>query len=210
MSVPILLLRDFVATFEASRLAPWAALAPWELTAQSETVVRKLLTTLASTEFSVSSEVAVHRTATVESGAILKGPLILGPHCFVAAGAYLRGGNWVADRCTFGPGAELKSSFVFQGTKLAHFNFVGDSVLGAGVNLEAGSIICNYRNERASKEILVRVGAQLHHTGSQKFGAIVGDHCRIGANAVLAPGAALQPQTIVLRASLRDEEVLVP
>jgi len=44
----------------------------------------------------------------------------------------------VAERCILGPGAELKSSFVFAGTKLAHFNFVGDSVLGEDVNLEAG------------------------------------------------------------------------
>jgi bifunctional N-acetylglucosamine-1-phosphate-uridyltransferase/glucosamine-1-phosphate-acetyltransferase GlmU-like protein len=210
MSGPVVFVRDFVAAFDASPLAPWAASAPWELTSQSEAVVRHLLKTLDLSEFSVSSEVAVHCTTTVEPEAVLKGPLIIGPLCFVASGAYLRGGNWVAERCTFGPGAEMKSSFVFPGTKLAHFNFVGDSILGTDVNLEAGSIICNYRNERESKEILVRLGAELGQTGSQKFGALVGDHCRIGANAVLAPGAILQPGTIVRRASLRDDEVLVP
>jgi bifunctional N-acetylglucosamine-1-phosphate-uridyltransferase/glucosamine-1-phosphate-acetyltransferase GlmU-like protein len=30
---------------------------------------------------------------------------------------------------------ELKSSFVFAGTELAHFNYVGDSLIGSGVNL---------------------------------------------------------------------------
>ena len=114
--------------------------------------------TLPTDEFDISDELAVHRSAVVELGAVLKGPLILGAGCFVAAGAYVRGGNWVAERCILGPGAELKSSFVFGGTKLAHFNFVGDSVLGEDVNLEAGSIICNYRNERASNDVLVRLG----------------------------------------------------
>ena len=74
---------------------------------------------------------------------------------------------------------------MFAGTKLAHFNFVGDSVLGENVNLEAGSIICNYRNERAAKEVLVRVEASLHRTGCEKFGALVGDGSRIGANGVV-------------------------
>ena len=51
------------------------------------------------------------------------------------------------ENCIIGPGCELKSSFLFTGSKLAHFNFVGDSVVGARVNLEAGSIIANFQNE---------------------------------------------------------------
>ncbi len=207
MSEPVLLLNDFIESFAMSPLARWSASAPWELTRESEAIVRSLLGALPAAEFIISNAVAVHRTAIVEPGAVLKGPLIVGPHCFVAAGAYLRGGNWIAERCTFGPGAELKSSFVFAGTKLAHFNFVGDSILGADVNLEAGSIVCNYRNEREDKEIRVRLGHELHRTGCQKFGALIGDHGRIGANAVLAPGAILRSGTIVRRASVWDDEV---
>lgn len=198
---------QFIAAFQASPLQHWARALPWELTSQSEAVVRQLLLGIAGAEYTISNEVAVHVTSVVEAGAVLKGPLILGPHCLVASGAYLRGGNWVAERCTFGPGAELKSSFVFPGTKLAHFNFVGDSILGADVNLEAGSIICNYRNERADKEIRVRLGEELHRTGCNKFGALVGDGCRVGANAVLAPGAILPAGSVVPRASLCDDEI---
>lgn len=200
------LLSDFIESITASPIAAWAKIAPWELSGQSEAIVRQLLGSLDLAEFVVANEIAVHRTATVESGAVLKGPLILGLECFVASGAYLRGGNWVAERCIFGPGAELKSSFVFAGSKLAHFNFVGDSILGADVNFEAGSIVCNYRNERADKEILVRDGSQLYRTGVRKFGAVVGDHARVGANAVVAPGALLKRGDVVRRAMLRDDE----
>ena len=206
MSVPIVRLDDFVGSLSASALAPWASSAPWELTGHSEAVVRRLLSDVPRSEFTISNEIALHISAAVESGAVLKGPLILGPRSFAASGAYLRGGNWVAEGCILGPGAELKSSFLFAGTKLAHFNFVGDSILGTGVNLEAGSIICNCRNERANQEIRVRIGGTLHPTGCQKFGAVVGDHCRIGANAVLAPGVLLMPDSVVPRASLRDDE----
>jgi UDP-N-acetylglucosamine diphosphorylase / glucose-1-phosphate thymidylyltransferase / UDP-N-acetylgalactosamine diphosphorylase / glucosamine-1-phosphate N-acetyltransferase / galactosamine-1-phosphate N-acetyltransferase len=208
--MPTAPISEFIAAIGASPLAPWAASAPWELTSQSEAVVRQLLGTLSSLEFSVSNEVAIHSTAMVEPGAVLKGPLIIGPQCFVATGAYLRGGSWIAERCIFGPGTELKSSFVFAGSKLAHFNFVGDSILGTDVNLEAGSIICNFRNERANNEILVRCGTELHRTGCLKFGALVGDHCRIGANAVIAPGAHLKPGCVVRRASVHDDESPAP
>jgi NDP-sugar pyrophosphorylase family protein len=207
MADAVLRLRDFIASLENSALARWGSYAPWELTRQSEAIVRTLLGDLLASEYSIANEIAVHATATVETGAVLKGPLIIGPSCLVATGAYLRGGNWIAERCTFGPGSELKSSFVFAGSKLAHFNFVGDSVLGADVNLEAGSIVCNYRNERADKQIQVRLGAGLHRTGCEKFGAMVGDHARIGANSVLAPGTLLRPGGVVLRGSVRDDEL---
>jgi NDP-sugar pyrophosphorylase family protein len=202
------LLQAHVAALAASPLAPWAALAPWALPPQAPAIVRRLLAALPAGDYAIDGDVAVHRSATIEPGAVLKGPLVVGPSCFIAAGAYLRGGNWLDARCSIGPGAELKSSFVFAGTALAHFNFVGDSVLGAGVNLEAGSIVCNHRNERAAKEILVRgADGALRPTGCEKFGALVGDGARIGANAVIAPGALLAPGRVVARASLLDQEI---
>lgn len=202
-------LAAYIAGFADSPLAPWAASLPWELPPHAPEIVRRLLAGLPAGDYVIEGEVAVHRSARVEAGAVLKGPLILGAGCFVAAGAYLRGGNWVDARCTVGPGVELKSSFVFEGTALAHFNFVGDSVLGAGVNMEAGSIICNHRNERADKQILVRSGegGSLQGTGCEKFGALVGDGARIGANAVIAPGALLVPGRVVDRMTLVDEEL---
>jgi len=203
-------LEHYIAGFVTSPLASWAQLEPWQLTDDAEAVVRRLLESLDAAEFAVDGEIAVHRRAIVEPGAVLKGPLILGSEVFVAAGAYLRGGCWVAERCTFGPGVELKSSFVFAGTKLAHLNFVGDSILGSDVNLEAGSIVCNYRNERSDKEIRVRVGTALHGTGCDKFGAVIGDGCRIGANAVVAPGAVLAPRSIVGRGAVQDDELQAP
>src|SRR5687767_9364703 len=95
------LLSEYVAAYSLSPLARYAALTPWQLTSQSESVVRGLLATVDPAEFLVADEVAVHCRAKVESGAILKGPLILGAECFVAAGAYLRGGCWVSPSCTF-------------------------------------------------------------------------------------------------------------
>jgi len=179
---------------------------PWELTAYSDAIVRNVLTHLSPNDFEITGDVAIHRSAVVEAGAILKGPLVLGAGCFVASGAYLRGGNWLERDCSLGPGVELKSSFLFAGAKLAHFNFVGDSIIGEQVNMEAGSIVCNYRNERQDGEVRVRWHGALQGLGQQKFGALIGDHGRVGANAVIAPGALLRPDQVVQRASLIDQE----
>ncbi len=199
---------DYIHGVTLSKLARWADLTPWELVSNAPERVRELLKQLPDDDYQVLDDIAVHRTAQVEEGAILKAPLIIGAGCFIAAGAYLRGGCWLDEHCIIGPGAELKSSFVFGGSKLAHFNFVGDSVLGAGVNLEAGSIVANYRNERTDKTVNVRVDDVLVPTGCDKFGALLGDGSRLGANAVVAPGGLLRPGTVIRRLALYDCEVI--
>jgi NDP-sugar pyrophosphorylase family protein len=104
-----------------------------------------------------------------------------------------------------GPGCEVKSSLVLSGTTLAHFNFVGDSIIGRDVNLEAGAVLANHWNERRDKAITVAIAGRRLVTGAVKFGAVIGDRCRIGANAVLAPGTLLPPDTVVARLQLVDQ-----
>jgi NDP-sugar pyrophosphorylase family protein len=197
---------SYIETFSLSPLSIFSALEPWALTTNASQYVHELIASLPKDEYLIDGDLALHNSAIIEDAAILKGPLIVGPRCFISAGAYVRGGNWLQGDCILGPGVELKSSFIFSGTKLAHFNFVGDSIVGCNVNLEAGSIIANYRNERENKEILVIDGDSHIKTGVQKFGALVGDNCRIGANAVIAPGAVMLPRTILGRLELLDQD----
>ncbi|MGE7413394.1 LpxA family transferase [Methylobacterium tarhaniae] len=200
------LLVRHIPAFPDSALADLAAEPPWALTAAAGDVVRRLLARLGA-DFTVADAVAVHRSARIEPGAVLKGPLIVGPRCFVGHGATLRGGAWLEEACTIGPGAELKASFLFAGTALAHFNFVGESVLGRGVNLEAGAVIANHRNEWPGATVAFRHDGATIETGCPKFGALVGDRARLGANAVVAPGAILSPGTVVPRLGLVDQGV---
>jgi NDP-sugar pyrophosphorylase family protein len=167
-------------------------------------MVARFLKTL-DADYEIEGDIAVHRSTKVEPGAVIKGPLIVGPNCLIAMGSLIRGGCWLESDCIVGPGAELKTTIMFQGAKLAHFNFVGDSVLGRDVNLEAGSIIANYRNELADPRLRISYNSKTLEADTLKFGALVGDGCRIGANAVVAPGAILAPGTVVSRLGLIDQ-----
>lgn len=194
---------DYIQAWEGSPFTLTDDL-PWYVTHNAEYLVREAMAGLSS-DYCIDDGVAVHRLAIIETGAVLKGPAIIGPKCFIASGAYLRGGVYLAEGCTLGPGSEIKSSFVFAGSAIAHFNFVGDSLVGAGVNVEAGAIIANYRNELADKSIRILADGYLIETGVDKFGALIGDGCRIGANAVVAPGALLLPESRVGRLQLIDQ-----
>ncbi len=178
---------------------------PWTICADAAALVRAAISELPASYRVLRDGIAVHETATIEDGAILKPPCIIGAGCFVAAYAYLRDGVWLGEGVVIGPSVEIKSSFIGPNSSAAHFNFVGNSILGAGVNLEAGAILANYRNEAADKEIVCVIDGVAVRTGCEKFGALVGDGCRIGANAVLAPGTILSRGTIVPRLKLIDQ-----
>ena len=102
-------------------------------------------------------------------------------------------------------GVEVKSSIIFDNSSVAHFNFIGDSIIGSNVNFEAGSITANHFNERKDKEIFVKINEEIINTKIEKFGALVGDFSKIGANAVLTPGTILMKNTVVKRLELIEQ-----
>jgi len=204
MPEPILSLPAYItdAFVRCPSLADYAT--PWDMSAHAVEAVRAALRTLGA-EFAMVGEVAVHRGAVVEAGAVIRGPAIVSEGCVVAAHAYLRDGVFLDRGVRVGPSCEVKASFVFRGSALAHLNYVGNSLIGARVNLEAGAVLANHFNEREDKRISVVVGGRLVSTGAEKFGAVVGDDSRIGANAVTTPGSLLPPRSIVRRLELVDQ-----
>lgn len=194
---------DFVDDWPLSLFGA-ESLLPWEATKRAESLIRNQLEYL-DENYEIVGTVAVHITATVEDGAVIKGPVIIGPKAFVAANAYLRDGVFLANDCIVGPSCEMKTTFMFSGAKVAHLSFVGDSIIGSRANIEAGAIIANYRNELEDKLIRIQSNGHIIETGVNKFGALVGDDARVGANAVIAPGALLKKKAIVSRGSLLDQ-----
>lgn len=193
------LVKDFYKVFPDLK-----ELSPWSIVKNMSEIIQNIIPNL-NHEFQVRDGIAIHRTAVIESNVTLKPPVIIGQSCFIGANAYLRGGVYLGESTSVGPGCEIKSSIIFGNSALAHFNFIGDSILGSRVNFEAGSITANHYNERENKIIYVLLDNKIISTGFTKFGSIVGDSTKIGANAVLSPGTILQPGSIVKRLELIEQ-----
>lgn len=177
---------------------------PWNVVSSIVNIIQQKIKILKS-EYRITNDVAIHKNATIEENVTLKGPIIISAGCFIGAHAYLRGGVFLGEKSVIGPGCEVKSSLIMSGSALAHFNFVGNSLIGSYVNMEAGSIIANHYNERLDKTISVMLNKKKIQITSTKFGALVGDHSKIGANAVLSPGTILNPESIVKRLELVEQ-----
>jgi UDP-N-acetylglucosamine diphosphorylase / glucose-1-phosphate thymidylyltransferase / UDP-N-acetylgalactosamine diphosphorylase / glucosamine-1-phosphate N-acetyltransferase / galactosamine-1-phosphate N-acetyltransferase len=180
---------------------------PWQIIAQLPVILEHLAGVLSGSSFRNSDGILVHNTATIEAGAVVKAPAIISEGCFIASTAYVRGGVFFDKRVIIGPGCEVKATIIMANSALAHFNFVGDSIIGADVNIEGGAVVANHYNERKDKEISIYVRGQDIRSGTEKFGAVIGDHCRVGANAVLSPGTVLEPNEVVGRLALVDQGV---
>lgn len=195
---------DYCADFDPSVFGTGDDTMPWVIIEHLEDIIAELLTSL-DDEYVTADNVAIHPTARVDDSAQIHGPAIIGPDCFVGPHALIRGGVLLGRGASVGPGCEVKRSIVGKGSALAHFNFVGDSILGVNVNLEAGAILANHYNEREDKTIYARIDGEKVDTGVRKFGALVGDNSKVGANAVTSPGTLLKGNTVVGRLELVEQ-----
>lgn len=181
---------------------------PWDLLAAHEALMGPTMEFLlegAKTGVAgpghVEDGVHVRGRLFVEAGAIVRSGTYVEGDVYVSAGArvgpntYLRGPVAIGAKAHIGAATELKATVVLPGGNAPHLNYVGDSLLGEGCNLGAGTVVANLRHDDAP----VRV----HHkgkrvdTGRRKFGAIVGDGAKTGVNASLNPGTILGPGVLV-------------
>ncbi len=142
----------------------------------------------------LGSEIFIAEGCQIEPGAVIIGPAIIGPDVQIRAGAYIRQNVILSEGSLVGAHSEVKGAILFPGAKAPHQAYVGDSILGRDVNLGAGTILSNVKN--VGREVTMRIGGTLVHTGLRKFGAILGDGAKTGCNTVLNPGVLLGPGSI--------------
>lgn len=140
--------------------------------------------------------VHIDGSATIEPGVHIIGPAYIGPNAIIRHGAYIREYSWICANALVGHSSETKHSILLPGAKAPHFNYVGDSVLGPGVNLGAGVKLSNLRNDGG--EVHVRIEGERIASGLRKFGAIIGEGSQLGCNAVTNPGVVLGPRCMVM------------
>ena len=94
--------QEFVDRVLSSALSWWCDQPPWSIVTNAQQIVQEMHAA-SGAEFDRQGTIAVDRSATIEAGAVIKGPAIIGAQCFIAAGSYLRGGVWLDERCVIGP-----------------------------------------------------------------------------------------------------------
>ena len=99
-------------------------------------------------------------TASMLEGAVMEDRTDIGPFSHLRPGAYLESGVHIGNY------VEVKESRFKAGAVMGHFGYAGDAIIGAGVNVGAGTVTCNY-------------------DGNEKHRTVVGDGAFIGCDTML-------------------------
>lgn len=134
--------------------------------------------------------------AIVEAGAYICGPAFIAPNAIIRHGAYIRGSVYVSEYAVVGHTTECKGCILLPHAKAAHFNYVGDSILGYDCNLGAGTKCANLKISHSNVKIFLE--KEKLDTGLKKLGAILGNRAQTGCNAVTNPGTIMLPDSILL------------
>jgi bifunctional UDP-N-acetylglucosamine pyrophosphorylase/glucosamine-1-phosphate N-acetyltransferase len=119
---------------------------------------------------------AIGQDTSIQFSQILEAKL--GPENTVGPFAYIRPGTVSGVKVKFGDFVEVKNSQIGNGTKVPHLTYLGDSEVGAGVNIGAGTITCNYDGVHKHRTVI-------------KDGAFIGSNANLVAPVVIGAGAII-------------------
>ncbi len=193
-------------------------------TAKASFIIRHPLDFLRANEQYVSSlteniiEGEVHPSAVIEGmihlgegtrilpGVYIEGNVVIGAGCKIGPNCYVRGNTSIGDGCHIGQSVEIKNCMILAKSSIGHLSYVGDSVLGTGVNFGAGTTTSNFRHD--GKNHRTAVDGVLIDTGRRKFGAIIGDGVHTGIHTSIYPGRQLWPGTTTLPGEIVRKDIL--
>lgn len=129
----------------------------------------------------VADNVEIRSFSHIE-GAQIGAGAIIGPF------ARVRPGSVVGENAHVGNFVELKKTTLGKGAKANHLSYVGDSTVGEGANIGAGTITCNY-------------------DGINKYETVIGDYAFIGSNTSLVAPVTVGAGAIVGAGSVITQDV---
>jgi bifunctional UDP-N-acetylglucosamine pyrophosphorylase / glucosamine-1-phosphate N-acetyltransferase len=121
--------------------------------------------------------------ATIKAFSHIEGAVI-GARAAIGPFARIRPGTRLADRSKVGNFVELKKATVGEGAKVNHLSYVGDAEVGAGANIGAGTITCNYDGYGKYRTV-IGMGAFIGSNTALVAPVTIGDGAVIGAGSVI-------------------------
>jgi UDP-N-acetylglucosamine diphosphorylase / glucose-1-phosphate thymidylyltransferase / UDP-N-acetylgalactosamine diphosphorylase / glucosamine-1-phosphate N-acetyltransferase / galactosamine-1-phosphate N-acetyltransferase len=132
----------------------------------------------------IEGDVYIGKGARIFENAVIKGPSFIGDNCMIGNNALIRGST-IENGSIIGANCEVARSIIQEDVHL-HSGFVGDSIIARKCRIGAGIITANVRTDK--KEVSSIVRGKKVSTGKMSFGAVAGEHTKIGIGARTMPG----------------------
>ena len=124
----------------------------------------------------------------------IEGPCFIGRNTIVL-GAKCREGNSIGPMCRIG--GEVEESIIQGYTNKYHDGFLGHAYVGQWVNLGALTTNSDLKNDYSEVKVTLDGRTQIS-TGSNKFGALIGDHAKTSIGVMLNTGTYVGAMTLLV------------
>ncbi len=133
--------------------------------------------------------VVIDHGAVIMPGAMLKGPIYIGPRTIIKMGARIYGPTSFGPYCKIG--GEVNNSVVIGYSNKAHDGYLGNSVLGSWCNIGADTNTSNLKNNYSEVRIWSYAERRFVPSGTIFCGLIMGDHSKSGINVMFNTGTTV-------------------
>jgi bifunctional UDP-N-acetylglucosamine pyrophosphorylase/glucosamine-1-phosphate N-acetyltransferase len=133
--------------------------------------------------------------ATIHAFSHLEGAVV-GAHASIGPYARLRPGSVIGDKAKLGNFVEIKASILGVGAKVNHLSYIGDATVGAGANVGAGTITCNY-DGFFKYRTEIGAGAFIGSNSALVAPVNVGENAIVGAGSVVTRDVAADALVLV-------------
>lgn len=165
---------------------------PWDVLEANKRVLSKINdNVLGKIEDNVilHKPIVINENARIKSGSYIVGPVFIGEGSIIGPNAYIRPYTSIGKNVKVGNSCEVKNSIIMDNSKIPHLSYVGDSIIGVGCNLGAGTITANIRLDEST--IKLKISNKKIDSGLRKLGVIMGDYVKTGINVSIMPGVKI-------------------
>lgn len=133
--------------------------------------------------------IIIEEGATVMEGACLRGPIVIKQFATIKMGAKIYGPTIIGEGCKIG--GEVKNSVFMSYSNKAHDGYVGNSVVGAWVNMGANTSMSNLKNTLGTVKVWSIAKEEFVPTHKQFVGGCIGDHSKFAIQTKLTTGSVV-------------------
>jgi bifunctional UDP-N-acetylglucosamine pyrophosphorylase/glucosamine-1-phosphate N-acetyltransferase len=188
---------------------------------ESGVTIVDTVTTFIDDTVRIDPDTVIHPFSYIRGDSVIGGSCAIGPHAHILSShigerceilsstvndsvvgddvrigpyAHLRDGARIGDGAEIGSYSEIKRSTIGTGSRMHHFGYIGDALVGENVNVGAGVVTCNFDGV-AKHQTVIKDGAFIGSDTMLRAPLTVGEDATTGAGAVVVedvpPGATV-------------------
>jgi len=116
--------------------------------------IKSGVTIIAPENTYIERDVRIGKDSIIYPSVYIESGVRIGKNCTIGPSSRIRSGSYLEDNVSIGNFVEIVRSHIGSRTKIRHFSYLGDAVVGKHVNIGAGCVTANYDGKNKNKTVI--------------------------------------------------------